>query len=190
MNRLVVGAAAARERPYVMRRKFFTLMWTASLAACVASAAAWAWSYFHTAHLTIQRGANGEVRYRVEVTRGIAVIDVHRRGPRHRRVPFDWSLSEPARDARRAEGWGTVHFDRLGFRAWGARHLGHAYLHVLVPMWSACAASVALPLIAFVRRARHPAAGACYRCGYDVRATPDRCPECGTPPGRASGPDG
>jgi hypothetical protein len=41
------------------------------------------------------------------------------------------------------------------------------------------AAALGLMARSFVVRRRRLQSGSCRRCGYDLRATPDRCPECG-----------
>ncbi len=60
---------------------------------------------------------------------------------------------------------------------------------VEVPEWFVDGV-LALPLVAYgawlvreqVYGRRGGRRGSCHACGYDLRATPDRCPECGTVP--------
>jgi hypothetical protein len=59
------------------------------------------------------------------------------------------------------------------------------------PCWIPTAAFAVMPLgcwgpriLREARRRRRAGRGRCRACGYDLRATPERCPECGTIPGR------
>jgi hypothetical protein len=57
----------------------------------------------------------------------------------------------------------------------GTRH------KVLVPYWTVAVATGAWPLWSLgCRILARPRAGKCHTCGYDLRASTDRCPECGT----------
>ena len=59
------------------------------------------------------------------------------------------------------------------------------YALMIVPHWFGALLPAPIVLISSLQRLvlsrRRMAAGQCLSYGYDLRATPDRCPECGTP---------
>ena len=65
-----------------------------------------------------------------------------------------------------------------GFR-WGV-HQPNSYARALMlPWWAMVFPGLTLPAVGAVRKRRATRNNLCTSCGYDLRATPDRCPECG-----------
>ena len=96
----------------------------------------------------------------------------------------DWSL-KPGRDPDQrlvVFGFQGEWTDKDSF---GAVHRAAA-----IPFYALFLLSAVLPIM-WIRRRRRAAvvkaAGLCPSCGYDLRATPDRCPECGATRGGVSG---
>jgi len=83
----------------------------------------------------------------------------------------------------------TEFFWQRGSFAWWERRKpgGALYLMAVAPFWSLAlltgffpVASLGLHVRSRRRRARNKSRALCAVCSHDLRATPDRCPECGS----------
>jgi len=166
-----------------MRRRLLNLLTALSLLVCVASMAAWARGY--------RWGGAAEVRVgrrAYQVSWPVGRIALARRPAVGPDPPGGYQLlSHPPADldlwynARRSAGPPFTYFSWGGFGWLDDRGLRA----VFAPAWFVCLAAAALAAWRFPRERRRRRidrrrrAGLCPACGYDLRATPERCPECG-----------
>jgi hypothetical protein len=78
-----------------------------------------------------------------------------------------------------APGFGGPSSHRLGFHLAWRGDGSTVRREVILPYWAVVLPAALLPALWVLRNlCRRVRPGACPVCGYDLRATPDRCPEC------------
>jgi hypothetical protein len=171
-----------------MRRKLFTLAAGVSAVLCLASAVGWADSY-RNARMVFWN--SGHPRGSAE-TSTVAATSV--RGITHfSRLRLPVAPRSPVRPHEFQLGTHPVgsviispdRWSRAGFQYQSVRRPDRAGHIFSAPYWFWLVAGAVLPswwIIRYRRVRRRRAAGCCPACGYDLRATPDRCPECGAVP--------
>jgi hypothetical protein len=162
------------------------LRWTANLLACllfllaVGAGVFWYRSYARQDVLTYygRHGADSVFARRGSFTWFNLKFDV----PAPPDAKLEWRpMSRPLT----AKGDNKADHPTKSFLGFGlGESTAEGYRFVSIPCWSAVTVLLLFPAVrvtwVVVRRKRRRA-GACLTCGYDLRASAGRCPECGTP---------
>jgi hypothetical protein len=177
-----------------LRRWLFNALAAMSLLLCAATAALWVRSYYamevwnyrgpvdRRGFLREQtvRALKGRIWYGWQLNGGYAdLIPEYTNSPQ-----FSGFHSRPLQSDA-LETWSMKGPQFAGFeylRLTTLQNEVFAYA-IIIPIWAIAMMTAVLPALWLWRRLpRRFAAGFCRSCGYDLRATPDRCPECGTVP--------
>lgn len=191
-----------------MRRRFFNLLTAVSLLLCVATTAFWARSYYvcdlyvydgfdrkgppyvmTRVWIDVDFGGVGIVWSRSVCTSAAPDEALRWFEAYVREEPTGWRrLIKPGRGYPVVESRATPAFDHFGLLVSrtpqpGIGGLKHPTVRATVPLWLLTTLFAAPPALWIRRRWRllkRIRNGGCLVCGYDLRATPERCPECGT----------
>jgi hypothetical protein len=189
----------------LVRRRLFRALSFLSLVLCLALAVLWAWTRNH--HVVVTSGIRGRLAYVAAWTEGVR-LDLVSGWPTRERLQTsggDFRQWHPHAEIL-SPGTMAVRFDPPGlaresgvacFRLNGGPWRARPYRGVVLRWWplflltgfmpAGWAAELWTHRQRRRREARLRAEVRCVRCGYDLRATPERCPECGTAAEAASG---
>jgi hypothetical protein len=184
-----------------MRAWFFTFMSFLSIILPVAACGAWVRSYWLVEQIDWHPSNKADMPfnvYSVESFRGILTIQRYQfRDYMDRRASDGFPPQYYRHTVDKREVW-VSKTERINAKVVGVRFLGFAFLNndqlgpdwlrnvhfIDIPYWFIAGLS-AIPgiiwLIRKLRRRQQKGFYACAKCGYDLRASKDRCPECGTP---------
>ena len=180
-----------------MKRRLLNLLTLLSLLLCVAVAALWLRSYLASDEIRWGRmhspttivwwkcysagGTVGIGRTTITFPRELPADDVEEWSRRGVRVQSYSTTPSVTLLANLIVGWIEEGFTD------NRRRVDSSTLQV--PYWMLMGAACAMPArrwFASRRRSRCIALARCLRCGYDLRGTPNRCPECGHTPAGAT----
>jgi hypothetical protein len=165
-----------------LRRIIFTGLTVLSLLLCVATVVLWVRSYWRYERISLITDDSATFRS-VAVLKGRIECDVeHVDFPKHL-----WQHAPPLRYVTDA-AFDTSRLSHtfIGF-GWGRQPTPPPFIGVAaqfsIPDAYLTAIFAALPAIRIYRHFRRRyrvLPGHCLKCSYDLRGTPERCPECGT----------
>jgi hypothetical protein len=171
-----------------VRRRLLKVLMVLSLLLCVAVVVLWVRSYWRgdCVSVAVDRLPRGIAEWFVRSNDGVLYFarnDYVINNPGYDPRPLTWDSHEanqvfasPSAQAR------NPHFVLGPFSLGGGNLSNVTKIAFTIPHWFPAALAAVVPTIWLARSARarrRRRGGFCVRCGYNLRATPGRCPECG-----------
>lgn len=178
-----------------MWRKLLTIATVLSIALCVVTVALWVRCFFVFDHVAFDARGRSFLIWTPNRSFFVMVTSRPYRAPKwetegpFNHIPFSQTLRPEHRVATNVLGkphsysWIGFHLTPTYYQPPYYENPGCWHTTLGVPFYALFAMTSALPasrLRAAMKRRARARRGLCKTCGYDIRATPKQCPECGT----------